>query len=392
MWQQSSPTVKQPPHDYLFKEVTVREPGFAYVFVSNEHPTYVDIYFDDVTVTHTPSPIVSSSDYFAFGLQHSTGERAGVYEQRHLYNGKELQDELSLATYDFGWRQYDPTIGRWSVIDQLAEKYYPSSPYTFVANNPINFIDPDGREIEEGSRKEWDKQRKSVENRRDKLQKRIDKLEAKAEKKGWSAEKIASKTNNLQGRVDGLNTTIAGLDRLESSSQVYQLQKTNDELGGTTYDPGTGNVVISFGSTSSFVHESTHAVQFEHGDVAFSTTNGQSLGQDVYDEMDAYRAQWAYDPSSVSRLKSTSVADSYGAITATWVQGITASDGSRPYSVGGSANTGIVPVNISSTRSTLMQAYPGVRSALMGVPANYSLISSPTTYYHRSSYSNPCHE
>jgi hypothetical protein len=37
------------------------------------------VYFDDVTVTHKPSPIVSSSDYFAFGLQHTTGERAEVY-------------------------------------------------------------------------------------------------------------------------------------------------------------------------------------------------------------------------------------------------------------------------------------------------------------------------
>jgi hypothetical protein len=37
------------------------------------------VYFDDVTVTHTPSPIVSSSDYFGFVLQHTAGERAGVY-------------------------------------------------------------------------------------------------------------------------------------------------------------------------------------------------------------------------------------------------------------------------------------------------------------------------
>lgn len=114
----------------------------------------------------------------------------------------------------------------------------------------------------------------------------------------------------------------------------------------------------------------------------------------MYDEVGAYRAQWAFDPSSVSQLKSSSVADSYGAITAAWVQGITASDGSRPYSVGGSANTGIVPVTINSSRNVLMQAYPGIRSHLIGVPANYSLMSSPTTYYHRSSSvinTNVCH-
>jgi hypothetical protein len=83
---QSSPTVKQPPHDYLFKEVTVREPGYAYVFVSNEHPTYVDVYFDDVTVTHTPSPIVSSSDYFALGYSLLPVKGQGCMSSAHSFN------------------------------------------------------------------------------------------------------------------------------------------------------------------------------------------------------------------------------------------------------------------------------------------------------------------
>jgi RHS repeat-associated protein len=128
----------------LFKEVTVREPGYAYVFVSNEHPTYVDVYFDDVTVTHTPSPIVSSSDYFAFGLQHTTGERAGVYEQRYLYNGKELQDELDLGWLDYGLRMYDPACGCWRTIDPAAHKMPNWSPYAYAFNNPVRFIDVGG--------------------------------------------------------------------------------------------------------------------------------------------------------------------------------------------------------------------------------------------------------
>ncbi len=143
---QSSPTVKQPPHDYLFKEVTVREPGFAYVFVSNEHPTYVDVYFDDVTVTHTPSPIVSSSDYFAFGLQHTTGERAGVYEQRTLFQSQELQDELNLGWVQFKWRNHDSSIGRFFNVDPIAEKYYYNSTYAFSENKVTNAIELEGLE------------------------------------------------------------------------------------------------------------------------------------------------------------------------------------------------------------------------------------------------------
>lgn len=46
----------------------VKQPGYAYLFLSNEHPINAEAYFDDVTVTHTESPIVSGSDYYPFGL------------------------------------------------------------------------------------------------------------------------------------------------------------------------------------------------------------------------------------------------------------------------------------------------------------------------------------
>lgn len=88
---------------------------------------------------------LNTNNYYPFGLNHIGGPSyasfGGLYSYK--YNGKELQET---GMYDYGARFYMPNLERWGVIDPFAEKMTRHNPYNYAFNNPINFIDPDGRE------------------------------------------------------------------------------------------------------------------------------------------------------------------------------------------------------------------------------------------------------
>jgi RHS repeat-associated protein len=122
------------------------EESYMMIYVANQTNEDLDVHFDDLTVEHLEGPIIRTDDYYPFGLTFNSSARSGYTSNKFLYNGKELQEDLGLDWYDYGARMYDAAIGRWNVVDPLANdpKNISWSPYTYVRNNPINYIDPTG--------------------------------------------------------------------------------------------------------------------------------------------------------------------------------------------------------------------------------------------------------
>ncbi|MCB2196754.1 MAG: hypothetical protein KQH79_12905 [Bacteroidetes bacterium] len=90
--------------------------------------------------------LLQQDHYYPFGLQlPGLSANYGAPNNNYLYNGKELHTKENVNWYDYGARMYDMTLGRWHVLDPQAEKFTSSSPYIYALNNPLRFIDPDGR-------------------------------------------------------------------------------------------------------------------------------------------------------------------------------------------------------------------------------------------------------
>lgn len=122
--------------------------NFSYVYQYKDHLGNVRLSYSDNNSDGSVdnSEIIEEKNYYPFGLIHKgyNFNINGIQNNYLTYNGKEFDMSLNMNMYDFGARMYDPTIGRFMVIDPMADFVNYQSPYVMADNNPIYFVDDYG--------------------------------------------------------------------------------------------------------------------------------------------------------------------------------------------------------------------------------------------------------
>ena len=176
--------------------------------------------------------------YYPFGAL--MGDRCGVSRNKYKYIGKELDTMYGWNMQDHEARWYDPVVGRWMATDPLQEKYESVSSYCYTANNPIRFVDTDGKVIKLPKGTTY-KQIFIVLGNIQKLT--DDKVVFSTQKDGSIRIKIASIGNGTKSAGTRL------IQRINSSKRIMTINVTSKTADGNSEtDDNPANAINGIGS------------------------------------------------------------------------------------------------------------------------------------------------
>ena len=253
--------------------------------------------------------------------------------QSYKYCGKYLDRKHGLDLYDYGARLYDPSAAFWTSPDPLCEKYYNISPYAFCNDNPVTFIDPDGRKWKtlEDKEKATRIQEISMFHVRS-LEKAIQKIKRKIEvanndislsekARNRKIKRYKENLSELQYKKNLLSHLHDGISILENSSQTYAYKRIYNGIASIVWD-GNTIYIENFGTIGSYAHETVHAIQRERGFIIFKEGKAFANMLELFEiEKEAYQTEYSITNGLIPYSETSTPTNIFG-ITPKWFRGL----------------------------------------------------------------------
>ena len=260
-------------------------------------------------ITNLDGEVVQHIEYVPFG-EVFIEERNNIWNTPYLFNAKEFDEETGL--YYYGARYYDPRVSLWISTDPKQESYFAFSSYVYCGNNPLIYIDPNGKEWEDPAQAE--KLKAKIDNKITSIQKSILAQKARLESnqaKGKDISKQERKIADFESRISNLNQSKSDIDLLGHDSQKYKLTQVSGEGAHKVRLENNGTISIETSEDALSIHEITHVRQaLDAGGLEFSDsgclknpgTRAKGLQRYIAiseAEIEAYKMQYSYRPESL---------------------------------------------------------------------------------------------
>jgi len=200
-----------------------------------------------VTVNEQGDP-VGWDDYYPFGLQMpGRTQNASNPNDDQKFTGYELEQQGDLGIYHAGARMYDPEIGRFTSMDPLADEYPGTSPYVYALNNPLIFIDPDGREVRCVTRDDCEKAAQDLNEIHDN-ETNITIVEATFEQqKSGFWNQLFGRTETIEGFKLSTEESDFDFDQNEFTSGLFDVINSTDIVFDLEFVPGDQVILSGLG-------------------------------------------------------------------------------------------------------------------------------------------------
>jgi RHS repeat-associated protein len=239
--------------------------GFTYYYYLKDHLGSIKM------ILNSSGGVDSYNDYYPYGMQMPGRNSVSSADARYKYTSKELDAETNL--YYYGARYYNSWSGQWGQVDPKQDKYPSWSSYNYTLDNPIKFLDPNGKNIKDSVAAE------KIKEAQEQLEKEREEL-----KKAWEKKDI----------LGILGHTFAGIwDAIKRDSYTYTaipevgaLDASASEFIGSVAKSAAEpyNEQISVGARSlakKLGHAESGGYESAFRGIKPTTANAQSIVKDI---------------------------------------------------------------------------------------------------------------